>query len=272
MASECRRTVRLRTSIQGRARTLVAVSGLIICAASAPEGAEQSAAASAAALLSAARVSLGGEAALAGVKTLAISGRQRDRNELYGQAADAREQFTSGDLEIRAMLPDHYVRTETTMASGRRFPSERQGFIGKASVDGRSAGSATFQRAEFARLLLLLLLKTDTAVPMTIQGASSQDSLEFADGQGTHYRVDLDGTTHRPTRLRYTVRRIDSDGLPTGDAVGELAKTVVGRRDVGGVIIPDHITTTVAGELRQEEWYQSVQFNVPMTAQSFAKR
>ena len=60
----------------GAARAVVTISGLVIWAALVSAGAEQSSTASATALLSAARASLGGEAALAGVKTLAITGRE----------------------------------------------------------------------------------------------------------------------------------------------------------------------------------------------------
>jgi hypothetical protein len=143
---------------------------------------------SATAIFKAARSALGGEAKLAAVKSLILKGEDRRLNQLFGVSPDAKQQYYVNPIEFRALFPDHYLN----ISISGRSPWWR-GFSGTDLVNEHDVPGGTqvvsqdppdlinTYRAEFARLMLLLLLRTDTAIPLTLrESVSSGTILEFS--------------------------------------------------------------------------------------------
>lgn len=235
---------------------------------------------SAAALLEAARRALGGQEKLAAVKTLLLKGESRTLNQYFGQHPDAREQYTIKPLEIRALLPDHYLRIEPNVRPDGSQSYRQFGFAGSASLTVSSARSLTpefnsstyLQQFEFAEWMLLLFLRTDTALPLRLgEHVRQEATLEFVGRDGFRALVELNRRTLRPERARVDIRKVDSKGEPTGASAGETIWHIGARQDVAGLSVPSRITATREGTLRSEHRYDSITINPPLSPADFPR-
>jgi hypothetical protein len=178
-------------------------------------------------LLAQARAALGGDAKLKAVQSLSVSGQLR---QVVGGDGDDQEQV-QGEIQFDFLLPDKYLRTETTsIGDGLTEVTRIAGINGEqAFLDAHASGGggmviirpgpsdpkslATQSRAlrkEFARQLLSWLLVTPATLPLEYSYAGEADvkdaKADAIDVKGPDEfaaRLFLDKQTHRPLLLSY---------------------------------------------------------------------
>jgi len=235
---------------------------------------------SASATLKAARIALGGESKLAAVNSLIMRGENRRPNQLYGVHPDAKEQYSSEPIEIRVLLPDNYFKM--TLSGGYPW---RTGFSGKDLIyeidvpgDHKVASFVSPEmideyRTELARLMLLMLLRTDTVLPAKLHDSSeSSTRLEFNGVGEFPVIVNLDAMSHLPKSLNYQVRiHTKMSGPPTGESINAVM-TVDDWREVNGLQLPHHLLETSGGSIRYDIHFQSIEINPPLKPSDFKKK
>ena len=255
------------------ARLIAAVSLLagIMAAGAAPRAGAQEPSA-AAALLAGARKAIGPQPALAGVKSLRLGGVSQAWNQYYGRMEGANNEFVTYALDTRILFPDHY---ETVKRRAGIALVRRTGFAGPSLLtqtrlpDGKvnewsGADAMRAQRTELARLMLLMLLKTDTALALTLdQRAGSPSTLRFTGADDFAATVHLDPRTRLPLELRFTVRMV-----PSGEQ-RDYVMEVVERRSVNGLSLPSRLTTKSRGRITEKLEFTSIEVNPALTRASF---
>ncbi|MGA2259919.1 MAG: hypothetical protein ABSH28_00630 [Acidobacteriota bacterium] len=227
------------------------------------------------ALLKAARNAMRGEAKVGAVKSLIVKGEEKARNEWYGQVSGATQEWIVRSFEMRMLFPDHFVRIWGAILPGGK--PARSGFSGKDSVPAREPGKAptpTWQqsldaeRAHFGRLMLILLLRTDGAAPATVRAAAGSESTLEVSGLGPFPGyLELDKTTHLPSRLRYQMEMRTASG-PTGEISNQIMNAD-DWRDIGGIKLPHHLTIARDGKIYEDYRFQTIQVNPSLTAADF---
>jgi hypothetical protein len=233
----------------------------------------------AAAALAAARAAIGvGEEGRA-VRSLELNGRLRVRNQWYGQLPG--REWTEYALEIKALLPDHYLRIASRTSEGPAMV-RRAGFSGATLLNrierpGAVQGSAAqapgwdpllSERQTFARLMLLVALRTDTPFPLALRPQGSSDAtLEFTGRDGFTVHVDLDPRTRVPLRLRQQIAARAMDGRLTGDT-RDFVMEASDRREISGVRLPFLISSR-SGPGGEEIRLDSVRLNTPLRPEDF---
>jgi hypothetical protein len=176
-------------------------------------------------LMAQARAALGGEAKLKGVQSLTASGKAR----MVVKTDDGEEQVES-ELELNYLLPDKYMKSETSsMGDGLVEITRISGINGdQVFRDARSTGGGMVMirnapddpkqraamvksaREDFARQLLVWLLATPDAFPVefTYAGeaeipAGKADAVDVKGPDGFAARLFLDKGSHRPALLSY---------------------------------------------------------------------
>lgn len=218
-------------------------------------------------LLALARVAIGGEIKLASVKSIGFVGDMRALNQAYGRHPDAREEYVNKKVELQAVWPSRYFLTKTTiLPDGQALTPFRSGFDGDTNVGGTF--SANVGRLDFARWMLLFLLRTDTAIPLTLAPKLNQDGeLQFGGPHNLRCSIALNPASHVPVGLRMTVMRAGPDGFPGSETLREIVTSVVSRRQVDGISVPDHLVVKdSAGKVLEEYWFRSIQINPPLSA------
>ena len=179
-------------------------------------------------LLAQARAALGGDAKLKAVQSLSISGQMR---QVVGGDGDDQEQV-QGEIQFDFLLPDKYLRTETTsVGDGLTEITRIAGINGEqAFLDARSSNSgggmviirpgpsdpkslaaqSRALRQEFARQLLSWLLVTPATLPLEYSYAgdaevkdAKADAIDVKGPGDFAARLFLDKQTHRPLLLSY---------------------------------------------------------------------
>jgi hypothetical protein len=177
-------------------------------------------------LLAQARAALGGDAKLKAVQSLSVAGQMR---QVVGGDGDEQIQ---GEIQFDFLLPDKYLRTETTMVGdGLTEITRISGINGEqAFLDAHASGGgggmviirpgpsdpkslATQSRAlrkEFARQLFLWLLVTPATLPLEYSYAGEAevkggkaDAIDVKGPDDFAARLFLDKQTHRPLLLSY---------------------------------------------------------------------
>lgn len=225
-------------------------------------------------LLTLARAAIGGEPKLASVKSIRLGGDLRVLNQAYGRHPDAREEHLSKKLEIQALWPEFYLRTRTTvLPDGREMSPIKTGFAAGTNLGGTVG--ANVDRLDFARWMLLFLLRTDTAVPLKLRPTLNQHGeLQFDGPHNLHCAIALDPTTHVPSGLRMPVKRPEPDGFPGSETIREIIFSVVSAREVDGIRLPDHVVVKdVADPQRILEQYRfrNIDINPPLTPGDFKR-
>lgn len=210
------------------------------------------------------RIALGGEASVVGITGFVMKGTVRVSTPDGGPPERA--------IEIRALLPDQYLRIEHGGAWMRR-----SGFSGASlltevrrgdAVDKPPAAiTAALHRAEKARFARLLLGLASLATPevwLTIKQPGDVTEVGSALGRVLEVRSKDDFMTYvyydtpgLPQRVEYEAskRRVS---IAFGD-----------RRKVGGVLLPHTITTTLDGMPLEEIRVSEITINPPLTKADF---
>jgi len=216
---------------------------------------------SSAELLKAARTALGGEARLSGIKTLILKGEQRSLNQMAGFGAQD-DKYIVTPIEMRALLPDNYVRSRTFLGH-----IVQNGFRGRALINEHDGpGMLGVLQDEFAQLMLLLLLRMDTGTPLTLRASNSSTTLEFSGDGGFPIFVDLDKTSHLPCRLR------KQEQIHIAGALGPIVNLIMSVddwRDVKGLRLPHHLSYMEGGTLTYDIRFQSIEINPPLAPADF---
>jgi hypothetical protein len=252
--------------------TVISASVLIAqLSLSAANGPLPQALASVVTLLERARDACGGSARLRAVTSLRLSGKSENRNLFYGQTPTAKEEFIHYATEQSLLLPDHYLLIERrTDGAVERF----SGFAGSTPIYrtvingqvGTWSGPEAMagEQAQFARLMILLLLRTDSALALTPK-AESSSKIRFTGADGFDATVDIAADTGRPISLAHTVRIHGSDEVRT------YVTRVDERRTVDGVSLPVRMTTTALGKIFSKVTYDTIEINPRLTPADFTK-
>lgn len=195
-------------------------------------------------LLRAAREAIGGQA-LVSVRTLELTGEALRRNQEYRAGDPTIEPYVPVPFHISILFPDYYRGVWTMMPSGKELVVAFRGDQALAGV------RVVSERNDFVRLMLALLLKTDTAIPLRLDDRSPiSHRLAFTGADGFAASVELDRLTRVPRALRFAVRMLNG---PASGEVREWLWTLEDRRTVGGVSVPHRIIKT-SGRTHEETW------------------
>ena len=242
-----------------------------------------------------AREALGGDAAIAGVKSLVLYG-----TVLSGfDGITAQPLNTPKTLEIRILLPTHYMRIERDSRQ-----EHRMGFRGgspfveveavspdvRVSASSRPPGPdvlSLFQQY-LARLLLGMLgdAKDIAAVKASRSPGSvgRSDAIAFAGPNGFAATVDIDTKSALPLRVRYVddvrypVALTDQDRaarrMPGPWTVERVEVTISfeDRRLTGSLLLPYLIRQTAAGRRFEEIRFDRIVVNPSLTAADFGRQ
>ncbi len=125
-----------------------------------------------------------------------------------------------------------------------------------------------------AKFVLVALLRTDTIVPLTVQGAvadsASAATLEFRGRRNMQLSLDVDKTTHWPIRVRYSVKQRDGMAGPRTGPVVELTEEVAERKPIDGIQLPSRLVIRRDGKLQSEYAFDTVRVNAAGALPDFA--
>ena len=223
------------------------------------------------------RQQLGGEASIEGLRGFVMKGVARTIDERGAPAVR--------DVEIRVLLPDHYLRIETAEGFERRT-----GFAGRALLSEIRSGSSVerppenltaslvrTERSRLARLLLGSLLGTSSDLWLTFRWTARNAEMS-REVLGTIVSVDtgappiLDvlgkdffsrlflNSRRVPIRLEYVAGERDAITMCFGD-----------RRPVDGLLWPHRITTSRDGETIDDLFLDQIVVNPPLSAEDFER-
>lgn len=229
------------------------------------------------AALASAREALGG-VQVAKVKSLLLQGESQALNLANSQMSPPTA------LEIRVLLPDHYLRIDLTETIERRA-----GFSGETVLNaiqprkpdvnvGGSWGpeQVKIERHAIARLILGLLARTDMVQGLR-PAAASGDSITLEASDGFKATLDVEASTHVPLRLRYraAVRFPPPAGQPMmGPPPSTDAEVTVAfseRRPVEGVSLAHRITTTARDLTLADLRFHRIVVNPGLRPEDFKK-
>jgi hypothetical protein len=226
--------------------------------------------------LAKARAAMGGEAALAAVKTLTVKILSRGR--IGGPATAGKPPvYDATRTTIQVLFPDHYLASsegtdmsEMSRATGWTIPSGQpgsEGFAGATDIGTRAMRAG--MRERFGYLMLQLLLATDTAFPFTLRRVAG-DTLYFTDLSGVPVSIDLDPATNLPLRWRYEPVGVTNPMELAGRFRPRRIEIADWRR-VGALRLPHKFTTfypDMATMLREEQ-IESIVLNPKLTKADF---
>jgi hypothetical protein len=225
-----------------------------------------------------ARMAVGG-GAVAKIRTLELKGQSKIVN------ADA--SFIDCDVDIRILLPDHYLRIDATASDAKLA-----GFAGKNVLNAiRSGGNLSLppanltsailknERARLARLLLggityvtpeqLLLFhssgltggmidpRESAKTAARMEGRGEPNVAEITGPEGFHARMIVDASSRWPTRLMYRSGSQDE------------TITFEDRREIDGLKLPYRITTSVGGRVIDALIFDEIRVNPEMSKGDF---
>ncbi len=238
----------------------------------------------AAAMLTAARNAIGGDAAVRGLKALRLTGTHWSSQWVIG----GRPQTLEVPIQILMAFPSRFLWTTVHPL----VPVEsRHGFDGDrviSTVDGKPA-SPSPRREQSAELLLLLLARTESWGSLTFE-VIGPGAIQVRGPAAYAARLEFEPGTHLPSRLTYRERRQIRLPKPAEDGAGgrtsvgggggspasadlpevEMVTTLHDRRPVGGLRLPFRITTSAQGVTLWELRLEQIVINPPLTAADFA--
>ncbi len=169
----------------------------------------------------------------------------------------SRDQAVDGQVEIRVLLPDRYLRVDTINGVERR-----SGFAGRGLLT--SKGGLSAERANFARLMLGLAayIPGDPKLTFESTGESAFADTVAIDVTGLAFaaRMVFDSPSHIPLRLVYDSR----DGAGT-------VMSFANRRDVDGMALPSRVTTLVADRVLETLMFDEMHVNADLRDGDFRK-
>ena len=231
----------------------------------------------AAAVLASARASLGGEARIAGVKTLIANGRTR---QIRGN------NLIPIEFEIQAELPDRYSRRDEVPAQDTA-PS-LSGFNGDtlilvpplpAQQAGAAADRVITAKQEFARLLLGMFATSVESFPLVFvyagQAEAPQGKADVLDVTGPANfmaRLFIDSQTHLPLMLSWQAppAPMRGGGPPAASSPAvEQRMYFADHRNVDGHQLPFRIRRASGAETTEETTFDRFRINARVDARRF---
>jgi len=214
--------------------------------------------------LNAARTAMGGTAALAAVKSLAIHFTGRDLLGSLPGVQRAEPLYAETRNTVRVLFPDHFM-VLTEQLSPRPTVERAWGMAGRQTI-GTPGPVSRVSVETFGQLMLQVLLRTNTPFPFTLTGVQG-DTLQFIDDNGLPATVDLNPSTSLPQQLRYqriarNVSEEDRGHFPMRVEVGDY-------RPVGTLRLPHHLRTFQGDRLVQERRIQRIDLNPPLNVRDF---
>ncbi len=239
-------------------RPIISFPVLLLAATVSGQNAVTFAGAGADALFRQSRTAIGGDANVASVTSLVMKGTVRVSTPDGGPPERG--------IELRILLPDHYVRIETA-----KDWVKRSGFSGKTLLtEIRAQGQMDrppanlgnsllrAERARFARLLLGVGSITTPEVWLTIrQPATGTPNMLEATAQDSFMARVFYAVSGVPLRVEY-----EASGRQIVTAFGD-------RRPAGALRLPHTITTTLDGMPLEEITLSEIVVNPPLTAGDF---
>ena len=240
--------------------------------------------------LAAARAVIGAPAALEALKSLVLEGTIQNLSHNTGTLGPKER------LEIRILLPDHYLRVVRGTRVVRTY-----GFSGTTSLRGmrpvapgpftvRSApdpDAVDAERATLARLMLGIAADTGKVFPIQFRAGSAREgvrALEASGSDGFAARLDLAPESRAPLQVRYedevsfpvaggTERNVGYArvaGMPPRENA-EVALVFEDRRLVGGLRLPHRIRRVARGVTFEDITLERIVVNPPLTAKDFER-
>jgi hypothetical protein len=221
-------------------------------------------------LFASARIAIfGGPGGIARLHALRFKGRSR----FAGTGGD----LLSAAVEIRVLLPDHYLRIDTgafglrrSGCAGSQTLDRIEDAAGHPGPDSRSAAAILqSDRSELARLMLGAAMYVSADVPMKLQTRDTRIEMPGlpealgidATGDTFATRIAFDGRSHLPVRLVFW----------SGDRT-VLTTAFADRRAAGGMQVPYSIVTTAgADRVVDELLFDEVAVNPPLTRADFSR-
>jgi hypothetical protein len=202
------------------------------------------------------------------------------------------------------LITDQGVNGDTLLRASRTFNAPPGAIIRTppAPPKGSDAELQALRaaRADLARLAVALLLRAPQFQPVEFtyggtaeapDGKADVIDVKGRDGNAFAARLFLDTVSHRPLMLSYRgvaprlvmqTRRVERGAAPppeAGQATPPPAGDVVDiemflddYRKVDGLMLPHHITRSVAGEVNEEWTFKSYVVNPPFKAGTFDPR
>lgn len=199
------------------------------------------------------RAALGGADRLAAIRSGRLAGTETGPNRSFREGTDlASNRSVSLALELTFGLPDRY-RMDLSLTSDRRVFTE---FRGPTLAPG-SSGLLEWAQQDFARAMLWLLLRTDTAYAMR-PGAERTSSLTFTEPDGTEIVIDIDPASALPRRATFDKR---PQSLAP-DLASRRVPTVVefsDYQDVDGLTLSHRWVERANGAVARERRWRAIQ-------------
>ncbi len=272
-------------------------------------------------LIAQARAAIGGDKTVAKVQGLAMAGT-------ISRAMGDRT--IGGDLTVEMQLPDKMLRTDSISPMGDSvMVIQEQGFNGDtllrfSKVSGAGPGMIVRtppppppgspeeaqqlrnSRADFARLVVALLLASPKSMPIAFtyagQAESPDGKADVIDmkGEGSFAaKLFLEEKSHRPLMLSYRgvspQIRVQTQTMqstpgsagrgggdaeaghvgPTGPAAQDLVEITMFLEDykpVDGVMLPHHVMRSVDGKTTEEWTLKTIKINPSFKADTFEKK
>jgi hypothetical protein len=221
-------------------------------------------------LFGAARIAIfGGPGGIARLRSMRLKGRSRF------PATDGT--MVSAAVEIRILLPDRYLRTDSG-PFGRRMT----GYAGNKTLDlmeapdgtttpnpGEPAAILRADRAELARFMLGVATFASQEMPLKLQtretpvdmpGASEPLGIDAVGENGFAARIVFDGKSHLPLRLVFW-----------GANRTVVTTAYADRRSTGGLKAPYSIITTAGDRIVDELVLDEVAVNPSLSKTDFSR-
>jgi hypothetical protein len=233
----------------------------------------------AAPILTASRAALGGDARIAAVKTLIMSGRTR---QVRG------DNLVPIEFEIQCELPDKYSRRDeipaqdtgptTTGFNGDRViqlpaPPAGAGRAGgppPAQQEAALKARAATMKQDFARLMLGLFATSFSSFPLTFtyaaQAEAPQGTADVLDVKGPDNfaaRLFIHGQTHLPIMVSWEVRG------PAGAAPVEHRLYFADYREIDGLQLPFRVRRAIGGDTTEETTFDRFRINARVDPRRF---
>lgn len=190
------------------------------------------------------------------IRALAAKGRRLARNQWFGPGNRAPE-FSDRTIELQILFPDHFLRIMERM-DGRLGTT---GFRKRTALDGQPAPE--YERLFVGRLVLGVLLRTETTFRVTLDRASTSSVLVFTGPDDFRTEILLDQATSLPATLRHKSRTNDGSLI-------DVEWLLEDHKRVSGVTLPHRITRTARGVRSDTHVFESWTVDPPLKPEDFA--
>lgn len=196
-----------------------------------------------------ARLAVAPDRPLSGLRSLHFTGRLR--------LATGTSDMVDGEVDIKILLPDRYLRVDTLAGAARR-----SGFAGSLSL--AAGGSLADERARFARFMLGTLAYAPPGSKLRVQstGERAFEDTEAVDvaGQAFSARLVVDAASHLPMRVVFF-----------GERQASLVLSFANRRTVDGFDLPFRVTTQTPDRVLETLMFDEILVNPALRESEFRR-